>query len=1076
MKKTLRIITLSIPLLFSCQKGEQTQPVIAGVEVSFKAVTESTKAALDDDWKNVSWNKGDAIAVWDGKSIVKYATEQEGGTVVFTSAQGIADGTEKVQAVYPFRESISFKEDALSITFPSEQFVPSGRYYDPDALIAAAYTDRIEKTTELKFYNLCSFLKFTVPSEDQVTEINLEGGEDEAISGTITLTFDKKGVPSVIPAGGGGNSIHFRSEDPLDGTYLIPILPCTLQEGLKVTLRTLDGRTAVHRIIAKDENDVVSAVVFRRDKINHYTVSFSHPVWRNAPQPELIQVSETSAAVRWSENDFANPEQDFAAHYLLSLYTDDACTAVEREVDFKMEQPANIDVPAFCFTGLDPASEYWLRIKDVDTDAAAAAIHFTTAAETSVVPGAQVAEGEIALKETFSQLTEGGDPVSRALGLMGGTFVSKVSELPEWSEADLSATRLSAWSEKTEGADYAGPGYVRAGDSSSQKDAVITPVLSNLADCATVEVSFKAAPFSSDYGATTGHSRLGECYAEVWVVNGDSQISAGIVELTDDPTQWSACKIEAYNVLPTSRIAIGGAYGEKTQTSAGKQYARIYLDDIQVKVLRYEETAAVVPPEVTLGTVFWSDVNLTWTCAGEPEGYRVYVDDELAATLESSVLSYHIKGLTSGTKHSVSVAALYNNKKDEGLSQVQYFTTGTVERLTKNLSPTSLAFAIENRAGDNSTNFNPLIEVELLDGPDPATANSVFKSLVLDAQTQSPASPFMVSLLVANTKPRTPLNVAIGNLSPGTDYWFRVRSVESAEFTNYQPSTPATVTCTSSNGTSEFSVLVKATTSGTHTSADNEILFQGFDELMIQADYVNAAVGTVPAFKAAGMKVGNMDYETIRTWTGGWSFYGLRTVFASSQLAPHYAWGAQQTSDNDLFKLSQQNANGTIKGTAPGVGAKVYKFKEGTGSLKDWYSSNNTFACQGYIELGAYYNASDSKAQVLGMIATPAIDNLDTETHCTLSFKGLVLQGRSCTLGVWRYSAAAKSWTKLESVALHNSAGSTEAVAEWSALADTHRWYDYSVDITLAPGDRVALDTDKQGAAVIDEIMITKKQ
>jgi hypothetical protein len=336
----------------------------------------------------------------------------------------------------------------------------------------------------------------------------------------------------------------------------------------------------------------------------------------------------------------------------------------------------------------------------------------------------------------------------------------------------------------------------------------------------------------------------------------------------------------------------------------------------------------------------------------------------------------------------------------------------------------------------------------------------------------------MASYVVNEKKDRAPLNVAFGCLEPGKDYWFRVRSVKRWEGTTYQPSTPAITYCESSNGDSEFSSLVKVSTAKSHVPASDEILYQGFDDLMVQADYVNCAVGSMPAFKAEGKKNTDMSYETIKNWTGGWSFYGLRTAFGSTQLAAHYAWATQQTKSDAVFALSKEDANGTIKGTAPGVGAKVYKFKETSGSLAGWYSSNNTFACQGYIELGAYYSSGDSKAQTLGMIATPALDSqlLGMEaTSCRLSFRGLVIQGKSCTLGIWVYDQAAGTWSNVENIKLKNSAGSESAVEVWDGTAATHRWYDHECTLNLKKGDIVAFSTDKQGAALIDEIIITTK-
>ena len=1058
-------------LVCSCQEVEQ-EIVVKGSEVTFVASTEETKVTISDDYRTLYWSAADAISVLDGISNVHYETSEEGTKVRFTSETGVSDEAEDVFAVYPYSEAAHRIDDGVQVVMPAIQTV-SAPGFDSASSLAVAYTSTISQQTTLNFKNLCSYFKFTVPSEDEVIEVILRGGEKEYLAGKVNVKFDK-GIPSFTVAEG-LSEITFRSLTPMDGTYIVPLLPCVLQNGLSVTLKSKDGRSAVHKVVAKDETGLESAVTFVRGKINRATLGFDQPKWRSAPVAEVVATAASTVTVRWSENDFASADADFAGRYHIALYSDESCSSLVKGMDFEMSSWANVKYPAFCFTSLSPSTDYWFVVTDKDTEASCLPLKVTTSADEFLIVGQNAAEGSVILNENFSELFHGGDPVNVAWGYGEEGFIAP-KDLITWNTVDMTSMRLASWKEKTEGANYAGPGYIRVGDSSSQKNAILTPELTSLNACATVEVSFKAAPYSSDYGVE-GNSRLGECYAEVWVVNGDKPVSAGVVELNDTPTQWTTCTINAVNVLPDSRIAIGGAFGEKTQESSGKQYCRIYLDDVQVKLLRYEEVAAVIPPEVEIKKTFWSDSFIEWTCGGSPNGYRVYLGDKMIAELAADVTGYHITGLDAGQTYDVKVSALYN-ASDEGYSRPVSLTTGAISQITRNLSPTSLSVAIENRAGSNNNNNNPCLYVELLDSDDPQTATKVYSTHVLDAQIQSPASPFMASYVVNEKKDRAPLNVAFGCLEPGKDYWFRVRSVKRWEGTTYQPSTPAITYCESSNGDSEFSSLVKVSTAKSHVPASDEILYQGFDDLMIQADYVNCAVGSMPAFKAEGKKNTDMSFETIKNWTGGWSFYGLRTAFGSTQLAAHYAWATQQTKSDAVFALSKEDANGTIKGTSPGVGAKVYKFKETSGSLAGWYSSNNTFACQGYIELGAYYSASDSKAQTLGMIATPALESqlLGTEaTSCRLSFRGLVLQGKSCTLGIWVYDQAAGTWSNVDNVKLKNSAGSESAVEAWDGTSDTHRWYDHECTLNLKKGDMVAFSTDKQGAALIDEIIITTK-
>lgn len=1075
-------------VLLSCREEGLKEPLFNGEDVTFVAVTEETRVAFNDDLTQIMWKAGDSISILDGFTNVCYVTSEGGRKVTFTSESGISDEALDVYAVYPCDSTARRLEDGLEVIMPSSQRVDT-TVMDPKASVAVAYASPLKTETQLDFDNICSYFKFTVPAEDKIVQVILEAGNDEWLAGTVKAAYADGELQTEVVEG--RNRIVFSSESPMSGTYVIALLPSVLQDGLNVGLKSADGRSATHHVIAKDENDVISALTFARNKINRFALSFKESVWKNAPELKVMDVAATSVTVCWSETGFADPEADFASRYRVDIYEDADCKALVNSVEWEVAEAKTFPCPALCLSGLLPQKDYWVTVTNSGTQSTSLPEKVSTPADAAVVLEGQASEGQVILLETFAQLGSGADPVNVAWGILDGALTTAPGVMDVWSNADLSGTRLADWAEKTEGANYVGPGYVRVGDSKNQKDALYTPALSSLKECSTLEISFKAAPYSSDYGAG-GTSKLSECYAEVWVVNSDEEISAGVVELNDTPTAWTECSVEAYNVLPTSRIAIGGAFGEKSKASGGKQYARIYLDDVRVKLLKYEQFAQI-KPELKIEKTFWSDSYVSWTCSGEPVGYKVYVNGEAVTDmLEPGISEYHVTGLPVGSTSDIAVSALYADDK-EAFSDVKSVKTGSIVQLTKNVSPTSVSVSIENKAGENTNNNNPCLYVELMDSSDPETAGRIYSTYVLDAQIQSPASPFMPSYVVNSEKGRAPLNIAFGGLEPGRDYWLRVKSVDRYEFLSYQPAAPADSYCESSNGNSDFSLPVKVITAVSHTPEANEVLYQGFDDLMIHADFINCAVGSVPAFKADGKSPKDLTLETTRNWAGGWSFYGLRVAFGNTQLAAHYAWASQLTTSGDIFGLSSENANGTINGTAPAVGAKVYRFDKFDSCLSGWYTSNNTFASPGYIHLGAYFNVGDSGLnKQRGMIATPALDSpllSATPVDCTLSFRGFVIQGRSTALQVWVYDAASKTWAEVKRIDIHNSTGSTQAALdydseaktfvvtqEYSADSETHKWYDYNCQLSLKQGDIVALVAEKEdGATMIDEIKITTK-
>ena len=110
-----------------------------------------------------------------------------------------------------------------------------------------------------------------------------------------------------------------------------------------------------------------------------------------------------------------------------------------------------------------------------------------------------------------------------------------------------------------------------------------------------------------------------------------------------------------------------------------------------------------------------------------------------------------------------------------------------------------------------------------------------------------------------------PTALAFGYLEPGKDYYFRVKTLDEAVVLdetngNYNPDgadQPYPYTLISERGGSAWSELVKLSTDAAHVGSENEILYQGFDDIMVHSDYVNWAPAVVPDLEQT-----RMDWET----------------------------------------------------------------------------------------------------------------------------------------------------------------------------------------------------------------------
>ncbi len=518
------------------------------------------------------------------------------------------------------------------------------------------------------------------------------------------------------------------------------------------------------------------------------------------------------------------------------------------------------------------------------------------------------------------------------------------------------------------------------------------------------------------------------------------------------------------------------------------------------------------PTAVTADKVFWSDAHISWTHAGKVDSYEIYVDDETtpAAIVENGATTAHITGLANGTAYSVKVAAVYGT--DKKASEPISITTGKIEQLKKNVSPTSVAVGIENRAGALSSNYKPCLYVQLFETED-VTGTPKYEAFVRDNEVLSDGYPFYKSLVAGSGTTYPPFNLAFGGLEAGKDYWFRVKSVASETYKTYRSKTYAgeTRTMESQNGDSEYSQPFKLTTASKHIAEANEVLFEGFDDCFFSADFINCAVGLMPAIRTYAEIYNPSTTLTPSDWaaweTAGkpWCFHGLRTGLNGTSTTAFVWWTKQMgdsDKDGDKIKFEGTDAlatknwvttnDGTLYAPKSVAGQKVGMVKknkgfETLGADAQWFMTNNTLVGEGYLVLSRLYDYNDAVAGVPGGVFTPGLNssllNTSKKTTCIVSFKALAVQGVSGTVKVLRLDRASNHrnatsdlWEEITEIKVANSNGHLdENASEWSAQSDAHRWYEYSCEVGLLNGDLIGFTSDKTACICIDDIKIVLK-
>ena len=516
----------------------------------------------------------------------------------------------------------------------------------------------------------------------------------------------------------------------------------------------------------------------------------------------------------------------------------------------------------------------------------------------------------------------------------------------------------------------------------------------------------------------------------------------------------------------------------------------------------------VAPSEVVTDKVFWSDAHISWNHSGKVDAYKVYADGNLVATVDNGVHAAHITGLANGTTYNVKVCAVYGAEEKE--SETVQITTGAITQLTKNVSPTSVAVAIENRAGALSGNYKPCLYVQLFESED-ASAAPKYEMFVRDNEVQSEGHPFYKSLVAGSGTTYPPFNLAFGGLSAGTDYWFRVKSVASVTYASYRvdANIGKTYTQESQNGDSEYSQLVRLTTSANHVAEENEVFYEGFDDFSFGPDFVNCAVGLMPAFKTEAKsttipsaKINKNIWSSWATNGKPWCFHGLRLGFSNTHIAA-LGFVNQQKGDTDItfeessaaavkYWVTESKSSTTLKAPKVIAGARIGSFQvAGTTGFETLVGSTefvtlDSYTGQGCFVLGNYYSASESVntaakpagffGQVAGSLST------SSARTCVVTFKALAIQGTSGKITAVHLdrnsnhrNASTDLWETVAEIPIADSNGSTVASSQWSGTSETHRWYEYSFEVNLKSGDLIGLTTNGKSTICLDEVKVVIK-
>ena len=236
-------MTLALGLT-SCQ-NELAELTPSGGERITLSVTQDdaagTRTYLNDD-KKVVWSTGDALSLFDTKNVNQVfeltkgagsTTGEFGGTVSLGSRKEYC-------AVYPYGAGYTISSGTVTgVTLPAEQTAVANGF-DKSAAIMTGYTTDAKN---LAFKQLCAFVQIT--TESATKKIVFKTNGTESLAGTLSVAIDEEGIGTATVTSGGTGTVTLvpagNEETIAAGTYLIAVLPGTLEEGFTMEIESAEG-------------------------------------------------------------------------------------------------------------------------------------------------------------------------------------------------------------------------------------------------------------------------------------------------------------------------------------------------------------------------------------------------------------------------------------------------------------------------------------------------------------------------------------------------------------------------------------------------------------------------------------------------------------------------------------------------------------------------------------------------------------------------------------------------------------------------------------------------------------------
>ena len=406
---------------------------------------------------------------------------------------------------------------------------------------------------------------------------------------------------------------------------------------------------------------------------------------------------------------------------------------------------------------------------------------------------------------------------------------------------------------------------------------------------------------------------------------------------------------------------------------------------------------------------YFVDARVLFSKFSGASAYAFYVDDSdepiiLAGEEVDGNMQAVIGGdFEHGSTHTVAVAKVVNGVVDESSkSEAVSFTTGKVMQMTYNTGTKFVCAGWDDVAlgSEMGTYFS---NGKWPKRTEPAGVENVankrgyrvqlyaadkttllYDEIPYDGQWMG-TTPFIVGSSwgkIGTTNTLYPTSLTFGWLEPGKKYYFRVQTLaEPTIIGSEEGNSKADATISSLRGGSAWSNLVEMTTDAAYVMGDNDVFYEGFDDMMYNADPGNMSAAAIPSIRKAEDDDATFQSRESATRIDAWKALDWsKKTFSEQEHSVHLRPYHLGLTDDDY-------TNATTNRT----------FNAKAGSLKNWFVKSvaadyDAYPFFGVMTLGQKVSSKSGAAELGTPIYSDKLFD-DRTRRCIVTVRVCPLQG-----------------------------------------------------------------------------------